>query len=117
METDEGPGQAFVFPARVWYNDIIRYYEIREAAMLTISDVRSLVGNSAYFARGRIYADEGRVSILACEENGEGAVSLSARVLGSGENYAVDVCFDAGALVTCSCGCPAFARISPAPFQ
>ena len=78
--------------------------------MLTISDVRSFVGNSAYFARGRIYADEGRVFSVKESSAPDGEMILTGRVGGNGEVYDVTVCFDAASLHECSCNCPAFAR-------
>lgn len=78
--------------------------------MLTISDVRSFVDNSAYFARGRIYADEGRVFSVKESAAPDGEMILTGRVGGNGEVYDVTVCFDAASLHECSCNCPAFAR-------
>ena len=78
--------------------------------MLTISDVRGFVGNSAYFARGRVYADEGRVFSMKEERGPEGDTLLTARVDGSGVRYSVSACFDAQGLHSCSCDCPAFER-------
>ena len=48
--------------------------------MLTISDVRGFVGNSAYFARGRVYADEGRVFSMKEEAGPEGGTLLTSHV-------------------------------------
>ena len=71
--------------------------------MLTISDVRGFVGNSAYFARGRIYADEGRVSTIRTETEPDGETVLRASVRGSGARYDVFVRLDGE--VPCDCGC------------
>ena len=78
--------------------------------MLTISDVRGFVGNSAYFARGRIYADEGRVSSVKESVAPDGEIVLTGRVEGNGETYDVSVCVDASSLYDCKCNCPAHAR-------
>ena len=78
--------------------------------MLTISDVRGFVSNSAYFARGRIYADEGRVSSINTAKGLEGDTVLTARVTGNGEMYDVAVRFDAEEMHHCSCTCPAYER-------
>ena len=77
--------------------------------MLTLTDVRRMVDNSAYYARGRAYVDEGRV--VEIEEIDMGAQTiLTGEVAGNGVDYEVDACFDEEELITCSCTCPAFAR-------
>ena len=78
--------------------------------MLTISDVRGFVGNSAYFARGRIYADEGRVSTIRTETEPDGETVLRASVRGSGARYDVFVRLDGEVPCDCGCDCPAFPR-------
>ena len=78
--------------------------------MLTLMDVRRFVDNSAYYARGRVYADEGRVRYLLCERRADGTKLVTAQVVGLGERYEASARYDDASLLECRCSCPAFAR-------
>ena len=78
--------------------------------MLTISDVRRFVNNSAYFARGRVYAEEGRVKILDSYAMSDGSIAYSAEVDGSWGRYEVDAVLSGQELADCRCTCPEFGR-------
>ena len=78
--------------------------------MLTLTDARGFVNNSAYFARGRVYAQEGRVHSMTHRKLTDGVVELTAKVRGAGAVYKTVARFDAQRLHTCSCSCAAFAR-------
>ena len=78
--------------------------------MLTLSDARAFVNNSAYFARGRVYAEEGCVRGLQRFHRQDGSVVLSASVLTGEQRYEVGVCYTAQRLISCDCGCAMFER-------
>ena len=77
--------------------------------MLTRTKVREWVNNSAYLARGRAYAEEGRVEIHRLLQMPGGSTYCEASVQGTIE-YSVEVSFCDAALTMCDCDCPAFAR-------
>ena len=77
--------------------------------MLTRTKVREWVGNSAYLARGRAYAEEGRVEIHRLLRMPDGTMYCAATVEGTND-YDVEVSFDDENLNLCDCDCPAFAR-------
>ena len=81
--------------------------------MLTINDVRRIVNNTAYFARGKIYADEGFVEINDTYNGQDGSVSCDAVVKSgwhAGTAYAASVRLQGVQLEACSCTCPEFGR-------
>lgn len=80
---------------------------------MNITQARNAIDNSAYFARGRAYADEGRVKDMQCEEDDQGAI-YAARVQGHGRTYHVSFAYDREleSFVMCDCDCPAFERAS-----
>ena len=77
--------------------------------MLTMTKARGWVDNSAFFARGRAYAQEGRVELLGMMRGPNGFVHCEAEVHGS-SLYDVSVDFDEDELLDCGCDCPAYAR-------
>lgn len=77
--------------------------------MLEMNRVREWVNNTAYMARGRAYAGEGRVEIHRRIQMPDGLVCCAASVRGT-SRYDVEVSFSDAELVLCTCDCPAFAR-------
>ena len=77
--------------------------------MLTMNKVRAWVDNSAFVARGRAYAEEGRVEIHELLRMPNGMTYCAASVQGTAE-YDVEVSFSDEELIICDCSCPAFAR-------
>lgn len=78
--------------------------------MFTLLDVRRAIGNGAFFARGRSYAQEGRVERVVVEEK-QGQSLYRAMVRGSGGiRYGVMFAYDdgRGEFTQCGCDCPAF---------
>ena len=78
--------------------------------MLTMTDARAFVNNSAFFARGRVYAEEGCVRSLQRFNRPDGSVVLSASVVTGDARYEVGVCYEAQRLRSCDCGCAGFER-------
>lgn len=78
---------------------------------MNVAQAREAVHNSAYFARGRAYADEGRVTGISREEYGF-TVRYTARVKGHGQSYKVYFEYDQATdeFGECFCNCPAFER-------
>lgn len=77
--------------------------------MLTRTKARAWVDNSAFFARGRTYAEEGRVRLVRSERLEGEALRYEARVVGE-RCYDVSVAFDETDLLDCRCDCPGFER-------
>ena len=77
--------------------------------MLTRTKVREWVDNSAYLARGRVYAEEGRVEIRRQIKMPGGMMYCMAAVQGTRE-YEVEVSYCDDALIECDCDCLAFGR-------
>ena len=79
--------------------------------MFTLTQARRAINNTAFFARGRAYADEGRVQNLRVDTDGA-RLECSATVRGHGEYYSVSFTYDqeTGTFPACECDCPAFAR-------
>lgn len=75
--------------------------------MFTLSGARSAIGNSAYFARGSAYVQEGRVSGVTVHEEG-GLLAYAGVVRGPEEQYRAAFCYDeaqdAFSGCTCTCG-------------
>lgn len=79
--------------------------------MFTISQARSAIANSAYFARGRAYVEDGRVGRIEISVHG-GEVEYSAPVRGHGARYNAGFVYNEEDedFVSCTCDCPAFVR-------
>ena len=61
--------------------------------MFTLTQARRAINNTAFFARGRAYADEGRVRNLRVDTIGS-RLECSATVRGHGEYYSVSFVYD-----------------------
>lgn len=77
--------------------------------MFTISQAREAIGSNAHFARGRAYAQEGRVKSISVQEN-RGVLVYTGLVRGSGRSYEASFDYDntRERFLRCSCTCPAF---------
>ncbi len=77
--------------------------------MFTVSQAREAIGSNAYFARGRAYAQEGRVKRISVREN-RGVLVYTGIVRGSGRSYEASFDYDniKERFLRCSCTCPAF---------
>ena len=72
--------------------------------MFTLTQARRAINNTAFFARGRAYADEGRVQNLRVDTDGP-RLECSATVRGHGEYYSVSFTYDqeTGTFPACEC--------------
>ncbi|MDD7175985.1 MAG: SNF2-related protein [Clostridiales bacterium] len=79
--------------------------------MFTLTQARRAINNTAFFARGRAYAEEGRVRNLRVDTDGS-RLECSATVRGHGEYYSVSFVYDqeTETFPSCECDCPAYAR-------
>ncbi|MDO5378020.1 MAG: SNF2-related protein [Clostridia bacterium] len=78
---------------------------------MNMAQAREAIHNSAYFARGRAYVDEGRVNDMIREEDGP-TLRYTARVRGHGHSYRVFFEYDQATeeFGERYCSCPAFER-------
>ncbi|MBP3656956.1 MAG: SNF2 helicase associated domain-containing protein [Clostridia bacterium] len=79
--------------------------------MFTIPQAREAICNTAYFARGRAYAESGRVIRHDVVRDGSMLIGYGT-VRGHGDHYSVGFSYDEETqrFTQCSCTCPAFDR-------